>query len=280
VTDRANDWLGYAGTRVVVCGCSSGMGEATTRALLELGAEVVGLDVTATALPVHQFLDVDLADRTSIDGALCLIEGEIDALFVCSGLPGGTRWSPLEVVAVNFLGPRHLIEGLVPQIRSSGAIAAISSVAGMGFTANLPAILELLVDAPDYETGRVWAESHADLLEDGYGLSKQCLITYTLWRSFGLATERGARINCISPGPTSTPMFPHFEEAAGKQYMDEFPRPLGRNSTPEEQANALLFLNSAAASYITGHNLLTDGGFIAARMTGQLDSAKLARNRG
>jgi NAD(P)-dependent dehydrogenase (short-subunit alcohol dehydrogenase family) len=267
----------HAGKRAVVCGCYSGMGEATTRRLLELGAEVVGLDIKPTELPVAQFLEVDLGKRAAIDAAADQIDGTIDALFICSGLPGGTDWPPIDVVTVNFLGPRHLVERLVPQIREGGAIAGIASVAGRAGVDNFANLRELLVDAADFDAGRAWCEAHPDLLTDGYGFSKQCLVAYTAWRSYGLVTERGIRLNCISPGPTSTPMWPHFERGAGKEYMNEFPRPIGRNSTPDEQASALLFLNSDAASYITGHNLFTDGGFMGALLTGQLDPAKLAR---
>jgi NAD(P)-dependent dehydrogenase (short-subunit alcohol dehydrogenase family) len=68
-------------------------------------------------------------------------------------------------------------------------------------------------------------------------------------------------------------MMPDFEEIAGKEFMDNFPIPLGRRATPAEQAYPLIFLNSRAASYITGENVITDGGTIGAMMTGNIDSA-------
>ena len=55
--------------------------------------------------------------------------------------------------------------------------------------------------------------------------------------------EKGIRVNCISPGPTDTPMMADFESAYGKEFMDNFPVPLGRHSTPDEQAWPLIFLN-------------------------------------
>ena len=56
---------------------------------------------------------------------------------------------------------------------------------------------------------------------------------------------------------------------------DNFPKPIGRNARAEEQAYPLVFLNSDAASYISGHNLLIDGGFLAAIMTGQIDPSSI-----
>ena len=57
--------------------------------------------------------------------------------------------------------------------------------------------------------------------------------------------------------------------------MDSFPVPLGRHSTPDEQAWPLIFLNSRLASYITGENLIADGGTIGAAMTGGIDLSGL-----
>ena len=56
------DVLQYAGKRVVVTGCASGMGAATAKILVDLGAEVIGLDVKPTDVPVVSFIQVDLKD--------------------------------------------------------------------------------------------------------------------------------------------------------------------------------------------------------------------------
>ena len=129
----------YAGKRAVVCGCYSGMGEATTRRLLELGAEVIGLDIKRTELPVTQFVEIDLGNRVAVDTAAAQIDGDIDALFICSGLPGMTDWPPIDVVTVNFLGPRYLIETFVPQIRNGGAVVGMLR----GRIAELPGVRAL-----------------------------------------------------------------------------------------------------------------------------------------
>jgi NAD(P)-dependent dehydrogenase (short-subunit alcohol dehydrogenase family) len=83
--------------------------------------------------------------------------------------------------------------------------------------------------------------------------------------------EQGIRLNCISPGPTDTPMMPAFEKAASPQIIDLFAQGLGRRSSPAEQAWPLIFLNSDAASYISGENLNVDGGTVSAMATGKIE---------
>jgi NAD(P)-dependent dehydrogenase (short-subunit alcohol dehydrogenase family) len=79
---------------------------------------------------------------------------------------------------------------------------------------------------------------------------------------------RGIRINCIGPTVTDTPFLADTIKTYGEGFIDAFPKPLGRVSRPEEQARALIFLNSAAASYITGTVLWTDGGYMGGATTG------------
>ena len=111
-------------------------------------------------------------------------------------------------------------------------------------------------------------------LANAYGLSKEAINAYTAVRSFTLAAQ-GIRINCLNPGPTDTPMMPAFEQANGVDFMREFPKPIGRNSRPEEQAWPLVFLGSPRASYVTGVSVFADGGFTGALFTGQVDFARL-----
>ncbi len=83
------------------------------------------------------------------------------------------------------------------------------------------------------------------------------------------AIDAGIRINCSSPGSTETAMANEFPEE-GVQYMN---RPIGRGSTPDEQGWPVVFLASAAASYINGANLIVDGGNAAARTLGLLTTS-------
>jgi NAD(P)-dependent dehydrogenase (short-subunit alcohol dehydrogenase family) len=135
-----------------------------------------------------------------------------------------------------------------------------------------------LATTDGFAAGKAWCEAHPEDIAGGYGPSKEVIIIWTLWRSMELA-KQGIRLNVISPGPTETPMMPSFESMAGKDFMDNYPIPLGRRSTPDEQAFPLIFLNSKAASFITGENLVTDGGTTGAIMTGGIDMQAYVSSR-
>jgi NAD(P)-dependent dehydrogenase (short-subunit alcohol dehydrogenase family) len=256
----AADILGYQGRRVVVSGAASGMGAAATRTLVELGAEVHALDVRDIDAPVKQSIHCDLRDPDSIDAAAAKIPGEIYAHFNCAGLPGAP-FSNLDTMLVNFVGLRHLTEALVPRIEQGGAIASITSVAGMGYKKNLENVNALIATA-DFAEGKAWCEDHPDAA-NGYIFSKQCIIVYTMVRAVDLV-PRQIRVNCLSPAPTDTPMLPSFHNQVSKDFIEEhFLAPIGRNATSEEMGDPLIFLNSHAARFISGQNLFVDYAYTA-----------------
>jgi NAD(P)-dependent dehydrogenase (short-subunit alcohol dehydrogenase family) len=259
----------YEGMRVVVSGGGGGgMGAAAVTELVNLGAEVHVLDLKEPPVEVASHQVVDLRDPEATSAAVEKVGGRIDALFNCAGLPG-PPFSDVDTMLVNFVGMRHLAEEVIGHMPEGGAIASISSTAGSGWTGNIAKWMPL-VTSDGFAAGRAWCEEHPDDIAGGYGPSKEAIIIWTLWRSFELA-KREIRVNVISPGPTDTPMMPSFEAMAGKDFMDNYPIALGRRSTPEEQAYPLIFLNSKAASFITGENLNTDGGTTGAIMTGGID---------
>lgn len=249
------------------------MGAATTTELKDLGAEIHVLDLREPPVEVASYQSVDLRDPEATAAALDEIGGEISALFNCAGLPGG-KFSDVDVMTVNFVAMRHLAELVMPRMPSGGAIASISSTAGVGWMQNIAKWLPL-VHTKGFAEGRKWCEEHPEEIAGGYAPSKEAIIIWTQWAAFGLA-EKGIRVNCISPGPTETPMMPDFIDQVGKEFMDNFPIPLGHRSTPEEQAYPLIFLNSRAASFITGENLITDGGTMGSLMTGNIDPSIFA----
>ncbi len=267
------DVLGYEGKRVIVSGAASGMGAATAGLLVELGAEVHAIDLKKPDLTgLASFTETDLRDPGQIDVAVDKIGKVVDALFNCAGLPN--TFSNLDVMLVNFCGLRHLTEAVVPNMVEGSAIASIASSAGIGWLTNMETLGKLLA-TPDFAGARAWCEADATRIANGYGLSKEAINAYTAVRSFTLA-PLGIRINCLNPGPTDTPMMPHFEQAVGKDFMSSFPKPLwGRNARPEEQAWPLLFLNSPRSSYVTGVQLEADAGFRAGIFTGQIDPSVL-----
>ncbi len=264
---------GYEGRRVIVSGGGgAGMGAAAVRHLSDLGAEVHVLDLKEPPVEVASYQAVDLRDPDATAAAVEGIGGTIDALFNCAGL-AGSKFPDLDVMLVNFVGMRHLAELVSARMEPGAAIASISSTAGSGYLANLGKWLPF-VTLPGFDAAKEWCEAHPEEIAGGYGPSKEAIIVWTLWASYALA-ERGIRANCISPGPTDTPMMPDFEQYVGKEFMENFPVPLGRRSTPAEQAWPLIFLNSPLASYVTGENVVTDGGTMGAVMTGSIDISGL-----
>jgi NAD(P)-dependent dehydrogenase (short-subunit alcohol dehydrogenase family) len=260
----------YEGKHVVVAGGGgTGMGAAAARLVRRSGADVTVLDLREPP-DGARFVAVDLGDPSAIDGAIGGLGDRVDALFNCQGIAGSSAGTTSgDVMRVNFLGVRHLTDRVLPLIPSGGAVVSIASVGGLGWERRREAIDELL-DTGDFGSGLDWVAAQGDgLLEQvfprAYSFSKQALIVWTM-RSAVTAIERGVRVNCSSPGSTRTAMAADFPED-GVRYIS---RPMGRESTPEEQAWPLVFLNSDAASYINGTNLIVDGGNAAARTLGLL----------
>jgi len=260
----------YDGRRVVVTGCASGIGEHVARQLTELGAEVVGLDIRAReerdsegqpALQLREFHEVNLADPASIDEAAASIGGQVDALFNVAGVSSGMK-DPLRVVTINFLGTRQFTEALVPTMPPGSAIANVSSLAASAYRENAGVTAGLL-DTVTMAEGVEWCQRNPEALADGggYRLSKEAIILYGL-ANVAVLGAKGIRINCTAPGVTDTPILDQLRSAYGQEFLDAFRTPLGRVSEPSEQAAVLVFLNSKAASYITGQVIWVDGGTI------------------
>lgn len=265
------DYLGYKNKRVIVSGCFSGMGEATARQLLELGAEVHGIDYKQTALELASFTSVDLRDPAAIDAAIAGIGGKVDALFNCAGLPQTA--AAIDVMKVNYAGTRRVTEQTLKLMSEGAAIASISSTAGMGWSRKIPQLMEL-VQKDSYESAIEWCEANKETVNEGYTLSKEAIILWTMMTS-SQTIKRGIRLNCTMPGPTQTPMMDHFESRTQAVVLNTFIQPINRRSTPEEQAAALIFLNSDRSSYINGVALPVDGGFLGGVATGQVDLSAL-----
>jgi NAD(P)-dependent dehydrogenase (short-subunit alcohol dehydrogenase family) len=260
--------LQYEGKRVIVTGAASGMGAATAEILVELGAEVHAIDINKPGVTgLASFTPVDLRDPAQITDAVAKIGKIVNGLFNCAGLPN--TFPELDVMLVNFCGLRALTEAVVPLMIEGSAIASIASSAGIGWMQNAGVLSELLA-TPDFAAARAWSEAHPRELRNAYGFSKEAVNAYTAQRSFTLAPE-GIRINCVNPGPTDTPMMPEFEKAVGKQYMDDFPVPLGRHAVAAEPAWPMVFLNSPRASFVTSVQFDVDGGFKGGVSTGQID---------
>ena len=263
----------YDGKRVVVSGGGgAGMGAAAVTELANLGAEIHVIDLKEPPVPVASHQVVDLRDPDATAEAIDNIGGTLHALFNCAGLPG-PPFSDVDTMLVNFAAMRHLAELCADRMTDGGAICSISSGAGMGYLQQIEKWMPLM-QTEGFAGAKAWCEANPEAIASGYAPSKEAIILWTHYAALAFS-KRDIRVNVISPGPTDTPMMPAFEDHSGKELIDTFTLGAGRRSTPEEQAYPMIFLNSDAASYVSGENLNTDGGMFGGIISGQIDLAKL-----
>ncbi len=271
------DKFRYDGKRALVVGGASGMGAEIAKLVGELGGEVVVADILDVGFPVAQAIHLDLRDEGAIDDALARVGGPIDALFSCAGV-SGEPFSPVDVMLVNFIGARRLVEGATKELMGPGsAIAFISSVGGSGWELRVDEIVEFL-SAPDFSAARDWCAEHldgdaasaADLAAASYVFSKQVIDVYVQLQAVPLG-HRGIRINATAPGPTQTPLMDRtpswqmFGDLLFKTAMQHDP------STAEDQAYPLVYLNSDAAAHVNGQVVNVDLGYTAGGLLGVID---------
>jgi NAD(P)-dependent dehydrogenase (short-subunit alcohol dehydrogenase family) len=239
----------------MVTGAARGIGLAVAKRFLADGWRVVLLDietglleksVTALGSPDTTLaVTCDVSDPNAVAAAFARIEhhfGRLDALVNNAGvavfLPlmetSDADWS--RVLAVNLTGPFLCTKAAVPLMRDhgGGAIINITSISGL----------------------------RASTLRSAYGTSKAGLAHLTKQLAVELA-ELGIRVNGVAPGPVDTAMAKAVHSAEIRaDYHDAIP--LNRYGLEEELAEAVFFLCSNRASYITGQVLAVDGGFDAA----------------
>src|SRR5580698_708751 len=161
-----SDYVTYKGKRVVVSGCFSGMGEATAKLLLHLGAEVHGIDYKPTNLALASFTQTDLRDPKSIDAAAKKIGGKVDALFNCAGL--AQTFPPVDVMKINYIGARRLTEALLPLMPKGTASASIASPAGVGRRRRVPVLIGVIPIA-SFDGAIEWCEKNVAQVREAYG---------------------------------------------------------------------------------------------------------------
>jgi len=250
----------FAGQSVMVTGGASGLGLAGARAFAELGARVAIVDQNADAGSVaasglgdaHLALACDVTDAERVEAAVgqaIAAFGRLDVLINCAGIPDAFV-ATLEqdigafrhVVDVNLTGSYLACKAVAPHMlaRGSGAIVNMSSMAG---------VLGL---SP----------------RNAYSAAKAGIQTMTRTLACEWASG-GIRVNALAPGYLLTPFFETLM-ADGKLDGAAVRRrtPMGRFGAAEDAANAMLFLASPAARFITGVTLPVDGGYSAFGGTG------------
>jgi NAD(P)-dependent dehydrogenase (short-subunit alcohol dehydrogenase family) len=259
------DALRFDGKRVLVVGGATGMGAAAAELALAAGADVVVMDYAPVKLSGVKAIQLNLAEKASIEAAVAECGGPVHALLACAAIADGPG-----IERVNFVGHRHLIERMIESgaLGRGGAIGFISSAAGLGWEKSLPVLKELLAIA-DFDAAAAWIR---DKDMANYYWMKQAVCAYVASSAYALG-QRGIRINATCPGPTDTPLAQANKDTwlgFGADYRKE----LGiEAATPLEQAYPLLFLCSAAASAISGVTLITDSGYMMAGITESFPSA-------
>jgi NAD(P)-dependent dehydrogenase (short-subunit alcohol dehydrogenase family) len=261
--------LGYEGKNALVVGGATGMGAAAAATLKDLGAHVTVMDVAPVEHPVDRAIAMDLRDPASIDTAIAALSGPVDAVFSAAGIADGP-----DLMRANFIGHRHLIEKLLADglLQRGSAVCLISSVAGMGWENDLERVQEFLA-TPDYVAADEWVRSREAEGFIHYGFSKQAINAYVAWQGYQFL-KKGVRINAICPGPTDTPLARANEDlwlSFGQDYRAEVGIPPHR---PEQMGNAMVLINSAAASGINGVTLMVDSGHAMASVTNSFPPGK------
>jgi len=244
-----------AGKRALVTGGSRGIGAAIVRQLLDAGAEVLttARSATSTVPEGAAFVEADVRTRAGAEALAAAAQEVLGGVDVLVHNAGGARphegasaiadeeWQ--DALNLNFLASVRLDSLLVPGMRErgSGAIVHISS----------SAVLTPVGPFLHYTTAKAALENY----------------------SRGMAMELaplGVRVNTVSPGRTATPggettreqwaeVSARMGAAPAETNADDTP-PLGRDGRPDDIANAVLFFVSDKASWLTGRNLIVDGG--------------------
>lgn len=270
---------------LVVIG-TGGMGMAIARrcgsgrrvVLADVGAET--LDTAATVLQAegHDVIAqrVDVTDPASV-AALARTASSLGAVRAIAHTAGV---SPVQapadlVLAVDLVGAAHVIDTFARVIAPGGAAVVISSMAGHLVPPLAADVEAAVVTAPADELASLPAAREA-AVDPGiaYAFAKAAVAVRVraAAKTWGRA---GGRVNSISPGVIATPMG-HMELAgASGDVMRQMvaSSATGRLGTPDDIAAATEFLLSSRASFVTGTDLLVDGGVVAALRSGQLGSA-------
>ena len=234
---------------ILVTGASSGIGQETALTCARMGASVVitgrnadRLQSTYDQLECATKAQV-VADMTVADDVEALVSAlpPLDGAVLCAGnsmtlpMQFGTREKYDDMFNVNFFAPIELLRLIYKKkvLQKGASVVLIASIGG----------------------------THSFMPGNGvYGASKAALNSSMKYAAREYASRK-IRINSICPGMVDTPLI-HRGTITEEQLAEDAKRyPLGRYGRPEDIANGAVYLLSDASSWLTGHDLVIDGGF-------------------
>lgn len=240
------------GKTVLITGGSSGIGLASASLFRQEGARVAITGRAPASLadaqralgPDALVIRSDVRQLDTLDSAMRQVEerfGGLDILFVNAGVAKATLFGQVteaqydEMAEINLKGAFFTIQKALPLLTKGASIIVTTSISGR-------------IATPNFSI---------------YGATKAALSSLVKSLSIALV-EHGIRINAICPGPIATPIFDRFglpdEMLQAKKQEIEKKSPMKRFGTPEEIARIALVLASDDSSYMTGEEIVVDGG--------------------
>ena len=260
------DYFGYVGKTIVVTGGSNGMGKCAVEMLLDMGAkDITVMDFAPCDVKGVKFVQVDLSDRKSIDKAFGQLPKTIDKFFGFAGI-SAARADGEKILAVNMLSNVYMFdEYLINRMSKGGAIALVASTAMFGWLENLEEYRTMVEGDWDKAIRFHKANEHLYPHRE-YTISKRG-VGYLVKKSCEkFFKEKEVRVNAICPGLTGTQLKDDFY-APFQGNMEMLSHimfgPIARDAVVQEMAGAIIFINSDMASFITGEELIVDGGLHA-----------------
>jgi meso-butanediol dehydrogenase / (S,S)-butanediol dehydrogenase / diacetyl reductase len=263
--------LGKLDNRIaVVTGGATGIGRATASLFAEEGATVLVADIKKDAMTdliesiqsaggKAEAYEIDVSDENSVKLFADQVKdsyGKLDVLFNNAGIDqegGKVHEYPIElfdsIQKTDLRGTFLMSKFLIPLMLENGKGTIVNNASMSG--------------------------SFADLDRSGYNAAKGGIINFTKATAIDYGRQ-GIRANSVSPGTIETPLIDELsgskEEEQGKAFREsnKWLAPMGRLGAPDEIAKAVLFLVSDDSSYITGQDLIVDGGLTAYTWPGKM----------
>lgn len=233
------------GKVALVTGGTRGIGHAIASRLLELGAKVIITgrnEAPAPGLDMYSYLQVDFSGRGQTEAFAATVEG-IENLSILVNCAGINKIHRLEAFPSQDFDEIQDVNTRAPYLVMQAAARNMIAGARAGKILNIASI---------------WA-SHTKEGRSAYCTSKSAILGMTRAASADLASK-GILVNALSPGFIATELTEQTLGPAGIEEMQALV-PLGRLGKPEEIAEVAVFLVGSGNTYLTGQNIIVDGGF-------------------